>query len=98
MKFLEKKSDFSYILKLYVKTNCKTQKVINNGDFLTIYLKSKPIQNKANKELIRLIKSRLNIPSIQVQIISGSKSHDKLINLHFLKNTKEKDIIKKLTV
>ncbi len=96
MKFLEKHSDTNFIIKLNVRTNCKSQKVVNNGDFLTIFLKSKPIQNKANKELINLIKKRLNISSNQIQIISGSKRQDKLIKLYFLENIKEQEIIRKL--
>ena len=50
MKFLEKISDTSYFVKLNVKTDSKKQKIIKDDDFLTIFLKSKPIQNKANKE------------------------------------------------
>ncbi len=96
MSSFEKHADINYILKLNVKTNSKKQIIVNNGDFLTIFLKSKPIHNKANKELINLIKRRLNISSDQIQIISGSKSHDKLIRLNFLENIEEQDIIRRL--
>jgi uncharacterized protein YggU (UPF0235/DUF167 family) len=96
MKFIEKSSDTTFIIKLNVKTNCKMQKVIVNDDFLTIFLKSKPIQNKANNELLSLLKSRLNMSSNQIQIISGSKSSNKIIRLDFSGNTKEQEIIDKL--
>ncbi len=96
MKFIEKHSDTNYFIKLNVKTNCKTQKVIINGDFLTILLKSKPIQNKANKELINLFKMKFKILSNQIQIISGSKRSDKIVRLNFLESIKEQDIIRKL--
>ncbi|MFX1242510.1 MAG: DUF167 domain-containing protein [Promethearchaeota archaeon] len=95
MKFIEKSSNSTFIIKLNVKTNCKTQKVIVNDDFLTIFLRSKPIQNKANKELLNLLKTRLNMSSNQIQIITGSKSHNKIIKLNFLENTKEQEIIDK---
>ncbi|MFX0008262.1 MAG: DUF167 domain-containing protein [Candidatus Hermodarchaeota archaeon] len=95
MKFIEKSSNSTFIIKLNVKTNCKTQKVIVNDDFLTIFLRSKPIQNKANKELLNLLKTRLSMSSNQIQIITGSKSHNKIIKLNFLENTKEQEIIDK---
>ena len=83
MRLIEKYSNTSYIIRLQVKTNSKTQKVSINDEILTIFLKSKPIQNKANKELISLIKKKLNISSDQIQIISGLRSRDKTINITF---------------
>lgn len=96
MKFIETYSDTNFIIKLNVKTNCKTQKVIIYDDFLTILLKSKPIQNKANKELLNLLKMKLNVSSNQIKIISGSKKPDKIIRLNFSENTEEREILGKL--
>ena len=96
MKFLEQRSNNNFVLRLNVKTNSRSQKIINNGDVLTIFLKSKPVQNKANKELIALIGKKLNLSSNQIQIISGSKSKDKLIKITFLRNIEEEEIIEKL--
>jgi uncharacterized protein YggU (UPF0235/DUF167 family) len=96
MKFLEKISETSYFVRLNVKTDSKKQKIVNDNDFLTIFLKSKPIQNKANKELLNLIKRRLKISMDQIQIISGLKSHDKLIKLDFLETIEEREILRKL--
>ena len=93
MKFLEQRLNNNFILRLNVKTNSRSQKIINNGDVLTIFLKSKPVQNKANKELIALIGKKLNLSSNQIQIISGSKSKDKLIKITFLRNIEEEEII-----
>lgn len=96
MKFLEQRSNTNFVLRLNVKTNSRSQKIINNGGVLTIFLKSKPVQNKANKELIALIGKKLNLSSNQIQIISGSKSKDKLIKITFLRNIEEEEIIDKL--
>ena len=96
MKFLEQHSNTNFVLRLNVKTNSRSQKIINNGDVLTIFLKSKPVQNKANKELIALIGKKLNISSNQIHIISGLKSKDKLIKIAFLRNIEEEEIIDKL--
>jgi len=81
-----------------VKPNSKKQDVINNGEFLTILVRSKAIQNKANKELINLIKRRLKISSNQIQIISGLKGSNKLIQINFLEDIEEREIYKKLIV
>ena len=96
MKFLEKISDNNYLIHLTVKTNSNRQKVINNREKLMIFLKSKPIQNKANKELISLLKRKLKLSSNQIRIVSGPKSRDKLINITFLEKIEEKELLKKL--
>ncbi len=69
MKFLEKIRDSSYVVHVKVKPNSRKQDVISNGEFLTIFVRSKAIQNKANKELINLINRKLKISSNQIKII-----------------------------
>lgn len=96
MDFLKKHSDTIYFISLNVKTNSKNQRIVNNGDLLTIFLNSKPIQNRANKELINLLKRKLKISSNQIQIISGSKTQDKLIKISFLEKIKVEEVIRKL--
>ncbi len=96
MKFLEKIRDFSYVVHVKVKSNSKKQAIINSGESLTILVKSKAIQNKSNKELINLFKKKLEISSTQIQIISGLKSSNKIIQINFLKNIKEREIYDKL--
>lgn len=94
--FIEKKSDNLYILHLSIKPNSKMQRITTNGKYLTISLQSKPIKNKANKELINLIKKKLEISSNRIEIISGSKSSTKIIKLHFLGEINEDLVITKL--
>ncbi|MEE9376504.1 MAG: DUF167 family protein [Candidatus Lokiarchaeia archaeon] len=98
MGFIEKHSTTKLIIRLHVKTNSKNQKIVKIGDNLTIFLKSKPIQNKANIELLSLIKNKLNISSSQIQIISGSRSRDKTIKITFKENGDKEEIIKKLLI
>jgi len=98
MAFIEKHSTTKYIVRLHVKTNSKNQRIVKIGDNLTIFLKSKPIQNKANIELLRFIKNKLNISSNQIQIISGSKSRDKTIKITLKENGDKDEIIKKLLI
>ena len=96
MKFLEKVGDFSYVVHVKVKPNSKKQGIIDNDEFLTILVRSKAIKNKANNELINLIKKKLGISSNQILIISGSKSSNKKIQINFLKGIEEREIYDKL--
>ena len=97
MEFLERKSDKIYFLHLNVRPNSKKISIVENGKTLTIFLLSKPIKNKANKELVNILRKKLKIPSNQVQIVSGLKSNNKIVKLDFTKRITEDEIIKKLT-
>lgn len=59
MSFIEKKSINCYLLHIYAKPNSKTQKLLDDGNYLIVYLQSKAIQNKANKELISILKKKI---------------------------------------
>lgn len=96
MKFLKKIRDFSYVVHVKIKSNSKKQTIIDNCEFLTILVRSKAIHNKANIELINLIKKKLEISSTQIQIISGLKSSNKVIQINFSKVTQEQEIYDKL--
>ena len=59
MTFFEKISEFEFILRINVKPNSRKQKILKTSeqdDYLTVLLRSKPLQNKANIELLNLIK------------------------------------------
>ena len=96
MGFLEKKSEDIFFLHAKIKPNSKIQRIIDNNDYLIIFLRSKPVQNKANNELINLLKKTLNISPNQIKIISGLKNSRKIIKLTFTESVNEKDIIKNL--
>jgi uncharacterized protein YggU (UPF0235/DUF167 family) len=96
MRFLQKLSGNNYQLRVNVKLNSKKQEMVYNGKFLTISLRSKAIQNKANKELINLIKNKLELSLDQIRITSGVKNSNKLIKLTLDESVDEKDIYDKL--
>lgn len=96
MSFIEKKSNRSFILTIYVKPNSHGQKIEQDGKFLAISLKSKARRNKANKELLKLLKNKLNVSSSQVRFIAGLRDHDKLIEVQFSEEVNEDKIKKKL--
>ncbi|MFW9864760.1 MAG: DUF167 domain-containing protein [Candidatus Thorarchaeota archaeon] len=96
MRYIEELSKYSYILHINVKTNSKKQGVIDTGEFLTIQVLAKPIKNKANIELIRFLKNKLDIASDQIKILKGLKSSNKSIQIDFLEKTEKQSIIRKL--
>ena len=96
MNCIQKNSDFEYIIRLSVKPNSKFQNIIKDGDILIFFLKSKPIRNKANIELINFIKNKLDLSSNQIQIIHGSKIRDKSIKITFLEKIDQSELLEKL--
>ena len=97
-KYFEKKSDDSFLLHVHVKPNSKKQDIIDNEEYLTILIRSKAIQNRANKELLNLLKKKLNISSNQIEILKGSKTPKKLIQIKFNGKLDEQKIINNLLI
>ncbi len=65
-----------------VKPNSKQQKIIDEVDgSLTIYLKSPPVDGKANTELIQLLSEKFNVPKSFICIKSGLSSRQKVIEI-----------------
>ena len=96
MRFLEKIDSNNYILRINVKPNSKQQDIINNDKTLTVHVKSKAMKNKANKELIDLLKVKLEIASNQINIVSGFKNFNKIVQLNFPETQKKQLLINKL--
>ncbi|MBD2577568.1 DUF167 domain-containing protein [Oscillatoria sp. FACHB-1406] len=67
-------------LQVKVKPNTKQQRIIEeeNGS-LTVYLKSPPIDGKANAELIQILAKKYNVPKSCVTIESGLSSKIKRV-------------------
>lgn len=95
--FIQKRANDTFFLHLRVKPNSNKQEIIVDKDFLTIFIRSKAIQNRANKELFNLLKKKLKVSSNQIQIISGIKSTNKTIKLILTEEFDEQEIIKRLS-
>jgi uncharacterized protein len=71
-------------LQVKVKPNAKQQRILEADDgSLTIYLKSPPVDGKANAELIQLLAQKFNVAKSQVSIKSGLSAKIKLIEIDF---------------
>ena len=67
------------IYKVHIEFSKKVLEVIN--DEITIGIKSKPIKGEANKEIIKKIAKYFEISTALVQIKSGHKSSEKIIEI-----------------
>jgi len=100
MVFFQDSSENTFFLKIRVKTNSKVQKISYNqltDSWISINFKSKPVKNKVNKELIKLLSKKLNIATNQIQIIAGPKITKKTIQIRFYEDISTPKISEKLT-
>ncbi|MCX7593034.1 MAG: DUF167 domain-containing protein [Fischerella sp.] len=68
--------------KVKVKPNSKVQKIEEVADgSLTVYLKSPPVDGKANEELIQVLAEKFDMPKSRIRIKSGLSSRNKLIEI-----------------
>lgn len=67
---------------IFVKLNSKERslKVVDEENYI-VYLKSKPINNIANIELVELVAEFLNVPKSKVKILKGIKSRKKVLEI-----------------
>ena len=70
-------------LQIYLQPNAKTNKIIGiHDERLKIQIKSLPIDNKANKELIQFLSQTLNIKRSNIEIVTGNTSRNKLVAIY----------------
>ncbi len=75
------------------KNESKVINILENGT-IKISIKAKAKEGEANRELIRLLSKKLNIPSKNIEIITGIHSRNKLISVSAL----EKEFIYKCLI
>lgn len=70
------------ILKIKVKPNSENQEIIkiNETEYI-VNLKSFPEDNKANIELLKLLKKYFKVEVKDIKIIKGKKSKNKVIEI-----------------
>jgi uncharacterized protein (TIGR00251 family) len=70
------------VLQVKVKPNAKRQAIETTEDgSLMVYLKSAPVDGKANAELIKLLAKEFNVSQSKVQIKSGRSSKQKQVEI-----------------
>jgi uncharacterized protein (TIGR00251 family) len=63
-------------LEIKVKTRANETKLVQEADNFTMYVKSPPVDNKANNELIKFFKKKYGV---RVSIVRGKTSRRKLL-------------------
>ncbi len=96
MNFLKKNSEKEFLLNVIVIPNSKKQTINFEENSVRITLTSPPTKNKANKELLKLLKKKFGPETDQIQLLSGLKSHDKIISLVFKEKLSIEQIVNKL--
>lgn len=70
------------IVSVKVKPNSKQPRIEEDASgALTVYLKSPPVEGKANDELIARLAERYGVPKSRVRIKSGGGSRNKLVTI-----------------
>jgi uncharacterized protein (TIGR00251 family) len=70
------------LVRVRVKPNSKNPRIEETPDAgLTVYLKSPPVEGKANEELIVRLAERFGVPKSRIRVKSGSASRNKLIEI-----------------
>jgi uncharacterized protein (TIGR00251 family) len=70
------------LLRIKVKPNSKNPRIEEAaGGGLTVYLKSPPVDGRANEELIACLAARYRVPKARVRIKSGAASRNKLVEI-----------------
>lgn len=100
MNYIKQISENEFLINLFIKPNSKKQETIipkAEDEFLVIFLRSVPYKNKANIELLKLLKSKVKNQLDQIQIISGHKNQLKKIKLTTTEPIEKEQINKLLT-
>lgn len=71
------------IIKIRVKTGSKKGPLVeklSDTDFIA-YIREKPHDGEANSALMKLLSDYFDVPKTSIKIISGTKSHQKTIEI-----------------
>jgi len=91
--FVEGRMD-GVILNVQVQTRSSNSTVSGRiGDYLRIRLKSPPVDNKANSELIAFLGKTLKVPKGDIEIFRGKRGRKKRL---FIKGLTVEDVSAKL--
>jgi len=67
------------IIYIKVYTNCNKSEFVEENNVYKAYLKSIPVNHKANEELVSLLKNYFQIPKKSIEIIKGLTGKNKVV-------------------
>ena len=72
------------LIKLKVFPNSKKEKIIKKSeDSFEVKIKAKPIEGKANRELIRVLSSYFRVSESKIRLVKGLRKRNKIIEINF---------------
>ena len=67
------------VIKVKIIPNASKDEIIKEDGFIKVRVTALPIENKANKALVKLLSKEFKIPKTSIEIIKGETSKEKLI-------------------
>ncbi len=64
-----------------IKPKSRAEKVEKTNSGYVVYVKEQPIENKANKALIKALAGYFDVPKSRIEIVSGIKSKQKIVEI-----------------
>ncbi|MBI4837859.1 MAG: DUF167 domain-containing protein [Nitrospirae bacterium] len=68
-------------ISITIKPKSRVEKVEKTDSGYIVHVKEQPIENKANKALIKALAEYFDVPKSQVEIVSGMKSKQKIVEI-----------------
>lgn len=76
----------TYILRIQAKVKTQSQKIkvekLNETQYI-VHVKEPPVEGKANDAVIALLAEYFKVKKNQIDIITGEKAKQKIIEIHF---------------
>ncbi|RLC92623.1 MAG: DUF167 domain-containing protein [Chloroflexi bacterium] len=64
-----------------IKPGSRVEGIEQDGDILTVRVRERPVQGKANRAAIRLLARHFAVPESEVCILRGHKSKTKVVEI-----------------
>lgn len=69
------------LFNIKVIPNASKSRVVQEKDLLKVYVKSPPVDGKANRELIEVLAEHYNVKKNTVEIVHGETSRMKVVRI-----------------
>lgn len=77
-----KEQNGNLLLSIYVIPRSSRSEIVGiYNDCLKIKLKSPPVDNAANEELVRFLAEKLKVPKKNIEIVKGHKQKKKIVSI-----------------
>ena len=70
------------LLYLYIQPNAKKNEIVGEyGDNLKIRITAQPVENKANKHLVKFLSKIFAVPTSQISLVKGDNQRNKRVKV-----------------